>query len=245
MLFRSKRGRKLNEPQTPDEEADRAAYKQNIEWAKEALSYTRCRQLCVPGVEADDLIGIFTRLMGKAGSRCLVYSGDHDMHQLHDRHTDIFDPKKTLMGLGDIKAKWGVPIDQICLMKAMMGDKSDNIAGVAQIGEKRARFLCDYFTWARTRYGFYRIRRNDTEPHLESHTKWIGRIKDKENTKLVERNLHLVVLPRSFEESYLSDEQAEQALLQWKSPGSNHRRKFIAFLERYELHEVLNNVSNW
>jgi len=240
-----KRGRRLNEPKTPEDEADRTAYKQNIKWAKEALSYTRCRQLCVDGVEADDLISIFTRLVEASGGRSIIYSGDADMHQLYSRSTDIFDPKKQLLGFSDIQHKWNVPIKQLPLVKAMMGDKSDNIDGVAQIGPKRAAMLSPYFMWHFTRWGFYRCERNEVEPTDERHTKWIDHIQVTKNKKIVERNLHLMALPRTFERSYLTDQQAETSLLQWKKRRANRRKEFIALLERFELNEILNNITNW
>lgn len=243
-----KRGRKLNEPKTPEEEADSAAYKAQLRLLKEIMGTLEVKQLQVMGTEADDLISIFTKLAAKDGHTSIVFSGDGDMHQLHSPSCKVFDPKKELMGLGDIKLKWKInEIGDLHLYKALVGDASDNIKGVKQIGPKRALIVCSYLQarrkadYARVRYGWaLKVKRKGWN---EKDGKWVE--KALAEKKLVERNFQLMILPDSWDESHYSLAQAEDGLLQWLTPSTRSTRNFIEQLERFELHSILENLTNW
>lgn len=237
-----KQGRKLNEPKTPEDERDSAAYKAQLAFLREIMDTLEVKQLQVGGVEADDLISIFATLTGHGGGRSIIYSGDGDMHQLHSPTCSIFDPKKELMGWGDIKTKWKVqePSD-LLLYKALVGDPSDNIKGVKQIGPKRAQIVCCYLRAKLTRKGWrVEVKRTGWD---EKDGKWVDKALAEQ--KLIQRNLKLMALPSSFAESYYTHDQAEEALTQWLTPSTRNTRKFIAHLERFELHSILDNLTNW
>ena len=100
------------------------------------------------GWEADDLIGTISRKCEAAGWDCVVVTGDKDSLQLITDHTRV-KLVSTRMGKTTTKdmteetfrAEYGfAPIHMIDL-KALMGDSSDNIPGVAGIGEKTAMAL--------------------------------------------------------------------------------------------------------
>lgn len=244
-----KAGRKLNEPKTPEQQADSAAYKAQLTWIKEILTHLEVRQIQVGGVEADDLISIFSNLATKEGNHSIIFSGDGDMHQLSSSSCRIFDPKKSLLGWGDIKSKWGVDApDDLRLFKALCGDASDNIKGAPQIGLKRAKIVCAYLRCVRRNVGegfaYYVEPKTGRKPEPDSKdAKLVA--KAITHKKILMRNLMLMVLPKTFEDSFMSFEQYESALVQWLSPGTRNTRSFIEQLERFELHSILENLSNW
>ncbi|MBQ9121169.1 MAG: DNA polymerase I [Clostridia bacterium] len=101
------------------------------------------------GYEADDVIGTVAR-MGDESEEISSYilTGDRDSLQLlSDRTTvilaktkeDVYCTPETFL------EEYGVPSDHYVDVKALMGDTSDNIPGVAGIGEKTAfRLIADY-----------------------------------------------------------------------------------------------------
>lgn len=96
--------------------------------------------LAVDGYEADDVIGTVIQQAEHVHFR--IVTGDRDLLQLLDEHVTVALPSK--IGPDDVydvaafEAKYGVRPDQLVDMKALMGDSSDNIPGVAGIGEKTA-----------------------------------------------------------------------------------------------------------
>lgn len=94
-----------------------------------------------PTMEADDVIGTMVELIRPKldTMEVFIWSQDRDLHQL------IFHPNVKMLGkkglITDIKAVeeyWGQPAEAIPLIKALSGDKSDNIKGIAGIGPKTA-----------------------------------------------------------------------------------------------------------
>ena len=93
------------------------------------------------GYEADDIIGTLSRAAFEQGMDCVIMTGDRDSFQLvNDKVTvrlastkeDVFyTPEK-------IREVYGVEPKEMLEVKALMGDSSDNIPGVAGIGEKTA-----------------------------------------------------------------------------------------------------------
>jgi len=98
------------------------------------------------GVEADDVIGTLARRAAAEGRDVVIATGDKDMAQLVDRHITLVDTMKdrTLDASG-VKDRYGVTPVQIADYLALIGDKSDNIPGVAGVGDKTAaRWLAQY-----------------------------------------------------------------------------------------------------
>jgi len=98
--------------------------------------------LCVEGVEADDVIGTLAA-EADAGERPVVIStGDKDMAQLvTDRVTLVNTMTDTVMDPEGVRDRFGIGPELIVDFLALMGDKVDNIPGVAGVGEKTALAL--------------------------------------------------------------------------------------------------------
>lgn len=96
------------------------------------------------GYEADDIIGTLSRAAFDNGAACVISTGDRDSFQLVNKNVTVriaankedvfYTPEK-------IKEVYGVEPKEMLEVKALMGDSSDNIPGVAGIGEKTALSL--------------------------------------------------------------------------------------------------------
>ena len=100
------------------------------------------------GWEADDVIGTVGRICSNNGWECVVVTGDRDSLQLIDENVHvklvISRPGQTTATLYDIEKfqeEYGFEPKKMVDLKALMGDSSDNIPGVAGVGPKTATEL--------------------------------------------------------------------------------------------------------
>lgn len=94
------------------------------------------------GFEADDIIGTFTRIGKGHGLDVVIVSGDKDFAQLIEPGVVLYDTMKDVKYDSALALeKWGVPPEQMIDFLSIVGDSSDNIAGVAGIGPKGAQKL--------------------------------------------------------------------------------------------------------
>lgn len=102
--------------------------------------------------EADDLMGAFAKQASEQGVESYLVTSDLDVLQLVNEHTHIYTLKKGLshiehFDVAAFEAKYGVSAHQWVDVKALKGDSSDNIPGVAGVGEKTAlQLIKDYHT---------------------------------------------------------------------------------------------------
>ena len=124
---------KANRPPMPDE------LREQIEPIHEIVKAMGLPFICEPGVEADDVIGTLARQASEQGRDIIISTGDKDMAQLVDRHTTLVNTMTdTVMDEAGVRDKFGVGPELIIDFLALMGDKVDNIPGVAGVGEKTA-----------------------------------------------------------------------------------------------------------
>jgi DNA polymerase-1 len=102
------------------------------------------------GVEADDWIGCLSQLALDQGHDVVVVSSDKDFMQLvGPRVLQWIPPNQGGEGQwideAAVKARWGVPPEGMIDLLALMGDSSDNVPGVAGIGERTAAQLLQQF----------------------------------------------------------------------------------------------------
>ncbi|MBK8305952.1 MAG: DNA polymerase I [Gammaproteobacteria bacterium] len=98
--------------------------------------------LCVPGVEADDVIGTLAARVSADGGQVLISTGDKDITQLvSERVTLINTMNDTRLDETGVREKFGIAPGQMVDLLALMGDKVDNIPGVPGVGEKTALAL--------------------------------------------------------------------------------------------------------
>tara|TARA_Y100001956_G_scaffold75001_1_gene82562 strand:+ start:365 stop:3160 length:2796 start_codon:yes stop_codon:yes gene_type:complete len=98
--------------------------------------------ICVPGVEADDVIGTLAYQASQAGMPVLISTGDKDMAQLVDDNVTLINTMtNVVMDREGVVEKFGIPPELIIDYLALMGDKVDNIPGVPGVGDKTATAL--------------------------------------------------------------------------------------------------------
>lgn len=119
---------------------------------KEALSYMNIETFGLEGYEADDIIGTMSAHQTALGGESIILSGDRDLFQLVGEHVTVCFPQSKGQEMEIVTPEYlaehyGLTPELVIEMKGLMGDKSDNIPGVAGVGEKTAKkLLADYGT---------------------------------------------------------------------------------------------------
>jgi DNA polymerase-1 len=127
---------KAQRPPMPDD------LRLQIEPVHEIIKAMGMPLICVPGVEADDVIGTYSAQATQAKLDVVVSTGDKDMAQLVNSHVTLVNTMtETVMDVAGVNEKFGIPPELIIDFLALMGDKVDNIPGVAGVGEKTALAL--------------------------------------------------------------------------------------------------------
>ncbi|MEE8057182.1 MAG: DNA polymerase I [Pseudomonadales bacterium] len=127
---------KANRPPMPDDLREQIAPIHNI------IKAMGLPLIIVNGVEADDVIGTYARQATTRGLNVVVSTGDKDMAQLVNQHVTLVNTMTdTVLDEEGVRAKFGIPPALIIDYLALMGDKVDNIPGVAGVGEKTALAL--------------------------------------------------------------------------------------------------------
>jgi len=156
-------GYKAKRPKAPDE-----LYEQLPE-VKKILKAMGIKIYEVAGFEADDTIGTIATLAQKQQVfppiETIIVTGDLDTLQLIDDNTKVFTLRKgvkdaVLYNRDSVMERYGLEPERIVDFKALRGDPSDNIPGVAGIGEKTAASLIKEFL---TIENLYQAIENNTE----------------------------------------------------------------------------------
>ncbi len=110
---------------------------------KELLRKMNIAIVELEGYEADDIIGTLAAIGAEKGIKTEIITGDRDAFQLVGPQTKVLYTKKGISQLEEVDEAWvqnqyGLTPADLINLKALMGDKSDNIPGIAGIGEKTA-----------------------------------------------------------------------------------------------------------
>ena len=117
--------------------------------AKECLSLMGLHILELPGYEADDIQGTVAKMAhAEPDTVSYILSGDRDLLQLIDDKVTVLlatNSDTKVMHREEFIAEYEIAPEQFVDMKALMGDSSDNIPGVAGVGKKTAANLIKEF----------------------------------------------------------------------------------------------------
>lgn len=136
---------KAHRPPSPEE------FRSQIPLIKDFLDAAKIKRFEMPGYEADDLLGTIAKQAVQQGYAVVIVTGDRDALQLVTEHIHVLIPQKGLSESKEfdpaaVEAKYeGLHPEQLVDLKALMGDASDNIPGVAGVGEKTAIALVKEF----------------------------------------------------------------------------------------------------
>ncbi|MEG1153357.1 MAG: DNA polymerase I [Ruthenibacterium sp.] len=119
---------------------------------KELLCDLGYKIVTCEGYEADDILGTLAAACHARGDTCVLATGDRDSLQLIGPNVKVllastFAGKSNTLQMDEaaVFEKYGVTPKQLIEVKSLMGDASDNIPGVAGIGEKTALTLIQNF----------------------------------------------------------------------------------------------------
>ena len=102
--------------------------------------------LCIPGVEADDVIATIATQNCQIADKTRIMTGDKDLMQLVSDCVSLYDGmKQKNIGRAEVLEKFGVAPEQVIDVQSLMGDSSDNVPGVRGIGPKKAAELINEY----------------------------------------------------------------------------------------------------
>ena len=102
--------------------------------------------LCVPDVEADDVIATIATQNCAIADKTRIMTGDKDLMQLVSDCIFLYDGmKQRRIERAQVIEKFGVPPEHVIDVQSLMGDSSDNVPGVHGIGPKKAAELINEF----------------------------------------------------------------------------------------------------
>ncbi|WP_099777113.1 DNA polymerase I [Streptococcus suis] len=128
---------KAGRAKTPDE------FREQFPFIRQMLDAMGVKHYELDQYEADDIIGTLDKMAERTDIPfdVTIVSGDKDLIQLTDENTVVEISKKGVAEFEEftpayLMEKMGITPTQFIDLKALMGDKSDNIPGVTKIGEK-------------------------------------------------------------------------------------------------------------
>ncbi|MBQ9979349.1 MAG: DNA polymerase I [Clostridia bacterium] len=122
--------------------------REQFPYAKRVLCEMGLSVLEMEGYEADDILGTLATQAEERGVKAYILTGDRDSLQLITDSTTVLlvtNHDTLKMDRAAFVEKYGVDPSQFVDVKALMGDSSDNIPGVAGVGEKTALKLISDF----------------------------------------------------------------------------------------------------
>ena len=136
----------------PEYKQHRDAMPDDLEVQQEPLQHIvpllGVASLFLENTEADDLIASYVMEACRSGVECVVATNDKDILQMVREGVSIYSTAKAdlgegnggfkLLGVPEVRAKWGVEPEQIADVLALTGDTADNIRGVPGVGGKTA-----------------------------------------------------------------------------------------------------------
>lgn len=135
---------KANRSPAPEELSEQFGY------IKEILTAFGIKYYELSGYEADDIAGTLSKELSDEKNEVYLLTGDKDYLQLVNEFTKLLFTKTGISELAiydteTIYSEMGITPNQIVDLKALMGDKSDNIPGIPGVGEKTALKLIQEF----------------------------------------------------------------------------------------------------
>lgn len=121
-------------------------------YIRQLLDAYQIKRYELENYEADDIIGTLSKQANEEKFQTIIVTGDRDLTQLATDDVTIYYTKKGVTDVDHYTPEFiaekydGLVPEQIIDMKGLMGDTSDNIPGVAGVGEKTAIKLLKQFS---------------------------------------------------------------------------------------------------
>jgi len=147
-------------------------------------------QAMIEEVEADDIIAYVTQMSHFDGWQKIIVSNDKDFMQLCDDETVLWRPTaKEMLNKNRIVEQYGIHPVNMAMARAIVGDTSDNLAGIKGAGFATVKKRLDFLSEEK----FYTI--DDIVEHCEhanSNLKFYTNVA--ESRALVEKNYKMMQL---------------------------------------------------
>jgi DNA polymerase-1 len=126
--------------------ADPDLYRQ-MDVVRDLLGRVGVASVVIDGWEADDVVGSFSRACTERGIRCTIATSDRDSFQLVSDTTTVWRITNGVTTAESVTPEWlwekyAVRDGGYLDLAALRGDASDNLPGVAGVGEKTAKQIC-------------------------------------------------------------------------------------------------------
>jgi DNA polymerase-1 len=104
------------------------------------VEYLQCLPLTlisIDKIEADDTISYLAQKFRDNNKKVTIVSSDKDFLQIVDQNIEVYSPiKKKTYGKKEVQEELGMIPENYLIMKALLGDNSDNLAGIKGLGPK-------------------------------------------------------------------------------------------------------------
>ena len=199
--------------------------------------------------EADDIMGSLARQAEKTGEfETFIVSSDQDMLQIVSERTKMMRLLKGFSELvevdvAEIEGKYGIRQEQFLELKALAGDASDNIPGVARVGEKTAVRILQVVSGVEE---LYEVLERGSE-----HEKYMG-LKKILSGKMLEKvraGKESAILSRKLAEImfdapvYLADLRKFEWVPE-RVAGGLKRLEFLSLVKKFGLGEYMKNKGS-
>jgi len=104
------------------------------------VEYLQCLPLTlisIDKIEADDTISYLAQKFAANNKKVTIVSSDKDFLQIVDENIEVYSPiKKKTYGKKEVQEEIGMIPENYLIMKALLGDNSDNLTGIKGLGPK-------------------------------------------------------------------------------------------------------------
>ncbi|MDR2761958.1 MAG: DNA polymerase I [Planctomycetaceae bacterium] len=131
---------KANRSPMPDE------LRPQIQSAREILDAMRIPSFGIVGFEADDILATVASQVKEQNGNCIIVTADKDCRQLISPQVSLYNLRKqNFYRAEELQNDWGISPEQVVDFQSLVGDKTDNVPGVQNIGAKTATELLNAF----------------------------------------------------------------------------------------------------
>lgn len=205
------------------------------------VEYLQCLPvtlISIDKVEADDTISYLAQKFAANNKKVTIVSSDKDFLQIVDQNIEVYSPiKKKTYQKKDIQEEIGLIPENYLIMKALLGDNSDNLSGVKGLGPKT---LLKEFPDLINKPGvLLKDIYNICEQKLQTKKIFASIIYDWEKVKT---NYELM----NLSEPRLGDYEIFHILEKIKEPTPNLQAvTFLSMLESDQIEALNKNVEGW
>lgn len=201
-------------------------------------------QIYVPHVEADDVVGIFSKFLTDQGHHILIHSSDQDFYQLVSEQVRILAKvrENVIIDVDTITNQFGLVPTQWPKVRALCGDSSDNLPGLPRVGLVTA---IKYF-----HHGLDAGKKLFTDLPLAVQHEYV---RFEQYWPQIKRVYQLSYIPRILDSRFLPQtwqrvEHLQRILeeLPGRLPGTQQRyESFFHYMSRWELTSLLGQKSDY